>query len=124
MSDISREVGMIRFVKMTIFLEFNSYFSYVRRRIRLLKYVQFVSSALGEEILNRKHEILNKRKEDLILLIQIPMPKTFRVLSLDIWIRLGRTRPYDAALGLQSGSGEPHLWDLVCQGSTRVPSRD
>jgi hypothetical protein len=31
MSDGSREAGMIRFVKMAIFLEFNSSFSYVRR---------------------------------------------------------------------------------------------
>jgi len=29
-----------------------------------------------------------------------------------------------AVLGLQSGSGKPHPWDLTCQGSTRVPSRD
>ena len=33
-------------------------------------------------------------------------------------------RPCDAVLGLQSGSGEPHLRDLTCQGSTPVLSRD
>jgi hypothetical protein len=33
-----------------------------------------------KKILNLKHQILNKRKEDLIRLIQIPMLKTFRIL--------------------------------------------
>ena len=47
MSDSSREAGMIRFVKMTIFLEFNSSFLYVRRppaadsvvKIRTIRFV-------------------------------------------------------------------------------------
>jgi len=47
MSDNSKEAGMIRFVKMTIFLEFNSSFSYVRRlraadsvvKIRTIRFV-------------------------------------------------------------------------------------
>jgi len=40
MSDNNREDGMIRFVKMTIFLEFNSSFSYVRRVFRAVSIVK------------------------------------------------------------------------------------
>jgi len=55
MSDNSREAGMIRFVKMTIFLEFNSSFSYVRRvfradsvvKIRTIRFVGICPLYLG-----------------------------------------------------------------------------
>ena len=40
MSDNSREAGMIRFVKMTIFWEFNSSFSYVGRVFRAVSIVK------------------------------------------------------------------------------------
>jgi hypothetical protein len=52
----------------------------------LIKSDKAISSTTGgclkgkQEILNPKHEILNKRKEKVILLIEIPMPKTFRIL--------------------------------------------